>query len=241
MPEMIRKLQDVRVGDIFLGPIGGLVGLGVGLGEFLVDGGFRVGTVDVRHAGIVVTARPGTRYDDPAYPDGITDTFELAQAMPRGAEITTMTYAKHWTDRSLFARLPEDYPGQALDAAAVARLMVQEKVAYSFASYPALALRRWTGGWPWLDQWIDRTRPSVPFAFPSGAWADDPPAQFQNLPVEAICSVFVDQAWTLAGKQVMPEGTPSQVVTPSSLARALIQTDGVILGWSVSHPFTPEL
>jgi hypothetical protein len=222
MPEAIRRLQDVRVGDIFLGPIGGGVGLGVGIGEFLVDGGFRVGTVDVRHAGIVVGTM--AKWPMPL----------LAQAMPRGAETTAMTYDQHWTDRCLFARLPENYAGQAGDAAAVARAMVRAEVAYSFASYPALALRRWTGGWPSLDRWIDRRQDSD-LHLPSDI------DRIVRIPVEAICSVLVDQAWTLAGKQVMPEGTPSQVVTPSSLAKALLQTDGVILGWPGRYPFTPEL
>jgi hypothetical protein len=229
MPK-ITHLRDVRVGDIFLGPIGGLVGAGVGIGEFIVDGGFRVGHVDVRHAGIVVTAHPGTRYTD-EHPYGIMDTFELAQAMPRGSEITTMTYDKHWTDRCLYARLPEDYPGQAEDAAEVARRMVAAGVAYSFASYPALALHRWTGGWPSLDRWIDRRRAGTRNS--GGSWTND-------FPVEAICSVFVDQAWTLAGKTVM-SGVKPQTATPSLLAKALLQTDGVVLGWPGLHPFTPGL
>lgn len=240
MPEIerITKLQDLREGDIFLGPIGGLVGLGVGIGELIVDGGFRVGTVDVRHAGIVVTAQPGTRYDDPAYPNGITDTFELAQAMPRGSEIVPMTYDKHWTDRCLYARLPEDYPGQARDAAEVARLMVAANVAYSFASYPALAMHHWTGGWPALDRWIDRRQPGLTPPLVSGRYTTS------TLPVEAICSVFVDQAWTLAGKRVM-EGIKSQTVTPSQLANELLARvligDGTIIGVPRLHPFTPAL
>lgn len=212
MTELITRLEDVRVGDIFLGPIGGLLGLGVGLGELLVDGGFRVGSVDVRHAGIVVRAAA-------AHPGWTVP--ELAQAMPRGAEIATMTREKHWTDRCLYARLPEDYPGQARDAAMVARDMVRAGVAYSFASYPALALQHWTGGWPTLDRWVARTR------------------EFEgvDIPVEAICSVFVDQAWTIAGKQVMPEGTKRQAVTPSSLATVLLQTEGITLGWPGFHRY----
>lgn len=232
--ERITKLQDVRVGDVFLGPIGGLIGAGVGLGELIVDGGFRVGSVDVRHAGIVVEGRPGVRYDDPAYPNGIMDTFKLAQAMPRGAEITTMTYDKHWTNRCLFVRLPEDYAGQAEDAASVARAMVRARVAYSFASYPALALHRWTGGWPSLDRWINRRQISD-LHLPADL------DKVVQIPVEAICSVFVDQAWTLAGKQVMPAGTPEQVVTPSALAVALLQTEGAVYGWPGRYPLRPPL
>lgn len=230
MSELITRMQDLQVGDIFLGPIGGLVGLGVGLGELLVDGGFRVGNVDVRHAGIVVEAR----LDGPMRPG----TFKFAQAMPRGAEITTMTYERHWTDRCLYARLPEDYPGQAKDAAMVARLMVQAGVSYSFGSYLSLALHRWTGGWPSLDRWIARRRPEIDPDWPA-EWCT-PELFVRGIPVEAICSVFVDQAWTLAGKKVV-SGTSDQAVSPSLLARTLIQTPGVTLGWPGLHPWTPAL
>lgn len=234
----IKRIQDLRVGDIFLGPIGGVIGLGVGIGEFIVDGGFRVGRVDVRHAGIVVTARPGTRYGDPDYPNGITDSFELAQAMPSGAEITSMTYERHWTERCLYVRLPEDYPGQAQDAANVARLMVKAGVAYSFGSYASLALHSWTGGWPSLDSWIARRRTEIAPDWPA-EWCT-PGVMRMGLPVEAICSVFVDQAWTLAGKSVV-RGTSEQAVSPSLLARTLIQTEGARLGWPGLYPFTPAL
>lgn len=239
----ITRIQDLRVGDIFLGPIGGAVGLGVGLGEFLIDGGFRMGTIDVRHAGIVVTALPGTRYYDPDYPDGITDTFELAQAMPNGAEIVTMTYDKHWTSRCLYARLPEDYPGQAMIAAEVARTMVKAGVAYSFGSYASLALHRWTGGWPSLDRWIAR-RQGVPAQKWTGATLPPQSVTELGIPVEAICSVFVDQAWTLAGKQVMT-GVKPQTVTPSQLATSLLSRlddqDGTIIGFPGLHPYAAGL
>lgn len=234
MTDVITSMRDLRVGDIFLGPIGGWVGLGIGAGELLVDGGFHVGTVDVRHAGIVVTAQPGISYDDPAYPNGLMDNFQLAQAMPSGAEITTMTYDRHWTSHCLFVRLPEDYAGQAADAAFIARAMVKEKVAYSFASYPAIGLHKHTGGWPRLDAWINRRRPGEQLELPSGYLAAD------LLPVEAICSVFVDQAWSLAGKTVM-KGVAKQAVTPSQLGQSLLATPGATFGWPAFYPFTPVL
>lgn len=229
----ITSIQDLRVGDIFLGPIGGLVGLGVGLGEFIVDGGFHVGTIDVRHAGIVVTAKPGLS-EHPDYPAGILGQLELAQAMPGGAEITTMTYDRHWTDRCLWVRLPEDYAGQAEDAAEVARLMVASGVDYSPASYAAIALHRFSGGYPRLDAWIDRRQPGIPLPMTSGRLTTT------TLPVEAICSVFVDQAWTLTGKQVI-RGVAPQAVSPSRLAQSLLATDGAIFGWPVFNPWTPKL
>jgi hypothetical protein len=238
MPELITRIQDVRVGDIFLGPIGGGVGLGVAVGEFLVDGGFRVGSVDVRHAGIVVTARPGTHYGDPDYPHGITDTFELAQAMPGGAEITTMTYDRHWTDRCAYVRLPEDYPGQATDAAAIARLMVETGVGYSYGSYPALAAWHWGIGTPRLEAWIGRRRDPIPFPIP-GVSEIGPISV--ALPVEAICSVFVDQAWSLTGKRIFQDGRPHQCVTPSQLAQRLLATEGASWGWPNLHPYVPSI
>jgi hypothetical protein len=225
--ELITKIQDLKVGDIFLGPIGGWAGTAVGLGELIVDGGFHVGMVDVRHAGIVVTALPGTRYDVPGYPSGVTDTFEIAQAMPDGAEIATMTYAQHWTRECLYVRLPEDYPGQALDAAAVARAMVDAHVAYSPLSYAALAAWHWGIRTGRLEAWIDRRKP--------GQVTTSRGTMYDVLPVEAICSVFVDQAWSLAGKQVMPLDTPHQCVTPSKLGQALLATPGAVLGWPAFH------
>jgi hypothetical protein len=44
-----------------------------------------------------------------------------------------------------------------------------------------------------------------------------------SLPAEAICSVLVDQAWSLAGKRVM-EGVKRQCVTPGALAMRLSRT-----------------
>lgn len=235
MTELITKIQDVRVGDVFLGPIGGAVGLGVAAGEFFVDGGFRVGTVDVRHAGIVVEAQPGTTYPD-GYPAGVLDHFELAQAMPGGAEIATMTYDRNWTDRCAYVRLPEDYPGQAADAAAIARLMVRQGVGYSYASYAALAAWHWGIATPRLEAWIGRRRESLhSVQLPAGGFMD------VALPVEAICSVFVDQAWSLTGKKIFDDGRPHQCVTPSQLAQRLLSTDGAVWGWPNLHPYVPAL
>lgn len=231
MVDHIRKIQDLRPGDIMIGPIGGAIGVGVGIGEFLVDGGFRVGELDVRHMGIVVEAHPGTRYDVPGYPNGVTDTFKLVQAMPGGAEEVTMTYDKHWTRRHAYARLPEDWPGQAADAAVIARLMVQHNVGYSFGSYAALAAWHWGIGTPRLERWIGRRQK------PFGVWlpmdvSQDRQLTSLRLPVEAICSVLVDQAWSLAGKKIFEDGRPHQCVTPSQLgARLLTGLEDVTWGW----------
>lgn len=229
MTDKINSLSDLRPGDLFFGPIGGAVGLGVGLGQALLGEGWSVGPLKIRHVGIVVEAAdpvgnlPETAYTYVGGPvRGEAKEYRpprLVQAMPGGAEEIEMTPERHWTSKCAYVRLPEDYPGQALDAAAIARLMVAEGVAYSPASYLALALWHW--GWETerLEAWIGRRRPPGPEMRRQGPW----PGQLHtpSLPMEAICSVLVDQAWTLAGKSVMI-GTPKQVVTPGALAGRLL-------------------
>jgi hypothetical protein len=236
MADQIRRIQDLRPGDIMFGPIGGAVGLGVGLGEFLVDGGFRVGPMSVRHVGVVVEAHPGVRHTE-GWPNGIMDEFRLVQAMPGGAEEVTMTISQHWTKRHAYARLPEDYPGQAADAAAIARLMVIHNVGYSYASYLALAAWRWRISTPKLEAWIGRRQEPIPVF--GGAAGQATATGYRErpvvaLPVEAVCSVLADQAWTLAGKKIFDDGRPHQCVTPSQLAGRLLtgfEFPGVIWGW----------
>jgi hypothetical protein len=258
--QVIHKLEDVRPGDIFLGPIGGAVGAGVRLAQIIVDGGWRVGPLHVEHIGVVVEA--ATRWDGPVAQhrktgavrrlsadsdhllepgevrhggSGLLASPRMVQAMPRGAEEIGMTYEKHWTPAVAYARIPEDYPGQAADAAAIARLMVRERVRYSFPSYGALALYHW--GWkaPRLTEWIGRRREPVPAPFLEHGF--DTARTTIQLPREAICSVLADQCWSLAGKRVM-EGTAPQAVTPSQLAQRLLTgMEGVVWGWPTAHPY----
>jgi hypothetical protein len=250
----IKQLEDLRPGDIMFGPIGGLVGLGVGLGQLALREAFRIGRLSIRHVGIVVEASrdlpagtvrhvatgvhtaPDARGNIPwkdmpdgsyrTYATGVITTPRLVQAMPSGAEEIDMKLDTHWTDRHAYARLPEDYPGQAEDAAAIARLMVAERVSYSFSSYGALALRRWGVRTPRLDAWINRRREyqmvdtRAPLAGGRHGIA---------LPCEAICSVLADQSWSLAGKRVV-EGTAPQVVTPGMMAIQLWHRPGVVWG-----------
>lgn len=209
---MMLSLQDLRAGDLMIGPIGGAAGVAAALGQIIIGEGTRIGELSARHVGIVTA--PGW----------------LAQAMPGGAEEIPMTLETHWTKRHAYIRLPEDYIGQGKDAARVASLMVEEGVGYSFGSYPALAA--WKAGLPvpHLERWIDRRRPPVPVQLPH--------AQFPGglrFPVEAICSVFADQAWSLVGKRVA-EGVARQCVTPGLLAGQLLQRPGV--RWC--RPFGPE-
>jgi hypothetical protein len=247
----IKRLEDLRPGDLMFGPIGGLVGLGVGLGQLALREAFRIGRLSIRHVGIVVEASrdlpPGTVRNlstgewhpgdvlmgqlpraEPfvewqSYPTGVITTPRLVQAMPSGAEEIDMKLDTHWTDRHAYARLPEDYPGQGEDAAAIARLMVAERVAYSFSSYGALALRRWGVHTPQLDAWINRRRPGQDVAFGRGETG------IVQLPCEAICSVLADQSWSLTGKRVV-EGTAPQVVTPGMMASQLWRRPGVVWG-----------
>jgi hypothetical protein len=221
----ITRLEDVRPGDLYLGPIGGWVGVGVSAGELLVDGGFRVGKLDVRHIGVVVDDWDALALSPP----------RLAQAMPGGAEIVDMTYDRHWSPKCAYARLPEDYPGQAEDAAAIARLMVESNVAYSPASYPALAAWHWGIATPRLEKWIGRRQ--APQEVSGLAWSMSDP-RMVSLPVEAICSVFADQAWSLTGKKIFDDGRPHQCVTPSQLGqRLLFGLEDVIWGWPSGHPY----
>lgn len=230
--DQIKSLNDVRPGDMVVTGISGLVGAGVALGEIAIGDGFRVGECSARHIGIVteaardVSAREAPMGELLSRPDGALATLpKMAQAMPGGANIISLTPERHWTPRTVFIRLPEDYPGQSLDAAAIAVAMVAVGVAYSPLSYGAIALA-WRGiDPPSLMRWIDRRRPIVSVAVPSARGGA--PCAF---PVEAICSVLFDQAWTLAGKQVMPSGTPAQLVTPGGLARTWFRAPGTVCG-----------
>jgi hypothetical protein len=208
-------LSDLRPGDIGFGPLGGAAGKLAMLGEVICDGGFRVGKLNVGHVFMVTNPVVGSTYE-----------MHAVEAMPNGAR-EVIIGVDRWTPKYAYARLPEDYPGQALDAAAIARAMIGTP--YSFASYAALAA--WRFGWktPRLEAWINRRKPAVPFidcgSFHALAVSGIAP------PAEAICSVLADQSWALTGKQVMPEGTPHQCVTPSALGAALLEMPGAQWFW----------
>lgn len=217
----IRSLADVRPGDICITTMGGFIPgfLPVRVGQMMCKESFTIGPYSADHVLICVEAERWE--EDPEYPWTGKATLHLpraVQAMPHGAEEIALTPAKHWTDGVAWFRPTEDYPGQAADAAVVARLFVSEKVPYSFLSY--LALAAWSRGLKAerLERWIDRRTWPTP---------DDVHATLrgirgwslsgEGLPREAICSVLVDQAWSLAGKRVI-EGVARQCVTPGAMA-----------------------
>jgi hypothetical protein len=217
---LITKPGDLRPGDLFLGPIGGLVGLGVGAGQLLLGEGFRTGTLSIRHAAILTEAArmAPSAFGGPAY----LAAPRLAQAMPSGAEVVPLDPEKHWTPECAWVRLPESYPGQGEDAAAVARRMVAEGVGYSFLTYPALAGVKLGLEEGALERWVTRTRPPVRL---DHFGPNDEPKDIA-LPVRAICSRFVDFAWSATGMKVL-EDTRRGVATPGMLADQLSYRPGV--------------
>ncbi len=215
---MSHTIADLRPGCIGFGPIAGGAGLLVSAGQLLLGEGFRVGDLDIRHVFVVVSN------------DHVVDVGPepwAVEAEPGGAQRTMIR--DRWTSAYAYARLPEDYPGQADDAAAIARAMIGTP--YSFASYAALAAWKFGIKTPRLEAWINRREPAEMLA---GMHKASPGAALGSLrvelPHEAICSVLADQAWSLTGKKIM-QGVAHQCVTPGALAGRLIAMDGVQWMW----------
>lgn len=199
----IASLEDLQAGDIMIaGQTTAPAKITVYLGQWLLHEQFRMGEFVAGHAAVVV---PGGK---------------IVEAMPGGARLRNLS-DEDWTGSQAFLRLPEDYPGQALDAANVALAMIGTP--YSVASYVYLAA--YIDGFrpQWLANKIDKRNPHTAFMLPSGRWTED------DLPHEAICSVLAEQAWTLTGKEVL-RGTVPQVATPGMLAMQLWERPGVIKG-----------
>lgn len=252
MTSIINSLEDVRPGDFCFTKISrprAAAALVRG-GQWLLGERVRIGRLSVDHVIVVTEAagevKEGTWSMDellavpvPGHVAPRVYTLPIGvQAMPGGAERVTLTPERHWGPEVAYCRLPEDYPGQALDAAAVAQAMVRAGVAYSFGSYAMLAAWRYGIKAKWLERRIDRRRPARHIATPSGKsdpgtggyLTGNPGLHSVALPVEAICSVLADECWTAVGKQVM-DGVPRQVVTPGALAMKLWwRTPGAIWG-----------
>lgn len=205
----MNTLADLRPGDIGFGPIKGGAGLLVNAGQLLLGEGFRVGRLDIRHVFVVteVAHAFSSKLDFP----------RAVEAMPSGAR-QVIIRPDRWTPEYAYVRIAEDYPGQAADAAAIARAMVGTP--YSFASYAALAAWRFGLKVERLERWIDRRGPAVTIERHAGQAGSG--FNLPGLPREAICSVLADQAWSLAGKRIM-HGVARQCVTPGALARRLME------------------
>lgn len=209
------SISDLTPGCIGFGPIKGAAGALVNAGQLLLGEGFHVGDLDIRHVFVVTNVSTAT----PVYPEPGNPYLSIlaVEAMPAGAR--HIPIEDRWTPEYAYARLPEDYPGQAEDAAVVAQAMIGTP--YSFLSYAALAAWRFGLATPRLEKWIGRRRPAVELATNQPVLkARGEPVEVA-LPAEAICSVLADQAWTLAGKKVM-QGVPHQCVTPGALAKRLL-------------------
>jgi hypothetical protein len=202
--------MDLRSGDIGFGPIKGAAGMLVNAGQLLLGEGFHVGTLDIRHVFVVTKT-------DHTYPNSFIP--RVVEAMPSGARQVAIAgpagTGDRWTPEYAYVRLREDYPGQADDAAAIARAMIGTP--YSFASYAALAAWRFGLSTPRLEKWINRRGAMVSLP------ASRPMTAGGRLPREAICSVLADQAWSLTGKKIFDDGRPHQCVTPGALAMRLLE------------------
>jgi hypothetical protein len=231
----INSLADVRPGDLCFTRIGGLVPGVFPVAAGMLACGERVRIGRLRFDHVIVVTEPAYVSGGPVGGDSggapARDPRGV-QAMPSGAERVELTEAKHWNAWTAYCRLPEEWPGQARDAAAIAELMAEARIPYSFASYAALALWRYGVDTPRLTKWIDRRRPgaiTLPRWSNGPESASDPRRRGGQLPAEAICSVLADQAWSLAGKRVI-EGVSPQAVTPGRLGMQLWRRPGVIWG-----------
>lgn len=207
------SINDVKPGMIGFGPLAnGTVTALEAIGSWILGQSSDIGEFSAAHVYVVA--------------DNTVSPFPTCiEAMPSGAR--EFSIVDRWDERYAYIMPPEDYPGQALDAAAIARAMIGTP--YSFASYAALAA--WRFGWRTqkLEAWINRRKPAQEV---DTHWALMQGQEHKvTLPEEAICSVLADQAWALTGKQVMPHGTPHQVVTPGALAGALIKMPGAQWLW----------
>ena len=220
-------IADLRPGMIGFGPIDGAARWPVWAGQLLLGEGFTVGKLKIEHVFVVTGIGQAT----PVYPVPREPFLSITavEAMPRGAR--EVPIEDRWTPEYAYVQLPEDYPGQSEDAAAIARAMIGTP--YSFASYAALAAWRFGMKTPKLEAWIGRRKPmqNIPGLGLQGQAPTDTVDFGRRLPCEAICSVLADQAWALTGKQVMPDGTPHQCVTPGALAGHLLELPGAQWLW----------
>lgn len=235
----LTSLGELRRGDLMFTNISKplIASLIVKGGQLAMRERVRLGTLSIDHVGVVVEpAVPGLV---PLGAEGLTVPNArgplLVQAMPHGAETIELTPERYLSSSVAYSRPTEDYPGQADDAAFMARLFAELKIHYSPLSYVYLAEYRFAGrhgrgaAQAHLAKIINRRVPyGKPLVLPSGRTFDD-----YEVPEQMICSELGDEAWAATGKQVMPPGTPEQVVTPGALA---------LRSWSMDWPwFHPDI
>lgn len=211
---------DLRPGDLFFGPIGGIVPgmFPVGAGQLLLaDRKARLSWRrwrKIRHCGVVVQSGDS----DPMYAEPYGP--RLVQAMPRGAEEIELT-AKHWTPEYVYIR--PDYVASGLPHGPTVQHYREQVVRaargyvgtpYNFLTYGALAARKF--GFMLTDHvlrsWIS-TR------------------------ADMMCSQLVDQLLADAGFHVFDDGRLPQDVVPAELYRQLMMLPGQWLvpggpGWA---------
>lgn len=128
-------LRDLRPGDIGFGPIGGLVGVGVGIGQLILGDESRF-----RHVFVVTSAAV----------DG--DGPYAVEAMPSGAR--RVSIADRWTDRYVYVRL-EGYPDEVRHLVALHAIKMVG-TPYGFSDYLALAGKHYGIESDRLNAWISR-------------------------------------------------------------------------------------
>jgi hypothetical protein len=204
----VSSLADLRVGDLGFGPIGGAVGVGVGLGEVAVAPfDQRMSWRQwwhVRHCGWVVrAATPQWRPDG-----GAVGAPLFAQAEPGGFQVVSMTEHKFWGRDWAYLR-PNYGMRQAATMGQLGFELASSKTPYGFEDYAAIAAHRAGLHVKAVDDFIARTDPKT------------------GLPLRAICSQALDAALTLSGGledgHVFDDGRLSQDVTPSELYLRLLE------------------
>lgn len=222
MTDELSTLADLRPGDIGFGPIGGIAGPGVRLGELLVAPfdhwtSFREWKF-VQHCGTVTQAAHAR--------DGLSDRGfgpMFAQAEPRGYQEIELG-AGHWNAQWVYLRPNYAEPmtgtrystgekillgiGQADNVAAIARRMVRKQIPYGFEDYAAIGGHRAGIHLKDLDDFIARV-------------------DADGDPYRAICSQGVDGQLTASGGlvdgHVFNDNRLPQDVTPSELYLRLLQ------------------
>lgn len=134
---MLINPDDLKPGDVGLGPIFGPGGWIPKLGQLIVEG-----RSWPEHAFLIV---------------GYTSAGSIVQAMPRGAEIRKLNPARDFTTEHIFYRPP--YAGQEARWRTVERAyhLARALTPYSFLDYASLALWHWKVRPNWVAQYITST------------------------------------------------------------------------------------